>query len=252
MPKYQRLANTLVEAIRRGLWRPGDRLPAEDELAGMTPFSLGTVQRALRDLADQGLVVRQHGLGSYVAQRPRELENPWHCRFLDDDGESILPIYSRALQRRAVGEPGPWTACLGAGADVMRLDRLIDVNHEFGIFSRFYADRALLRRLWDMPMERLHGANFKHVIARHCHLPITDITHMVRQAVFDAEACAAIGSPQGTRGLFMQAVARAGRDLGVYYQEFFIAPNDRALQFPEHTAAPFHRNAADAQEAMAQ
>ena len=50
-PKYQRLADTLVDAIRQGLWRPGDRLPPEEELTQLTPFSLGTVQRALRDPA---------------------------------------------------------------------------------------------------------------------------------------------------------------------------------------------------------
>ena len=46
-PKYQRLAQTLIEGIKRGVWGPGDRLPAEETLTTMTPFSLGTVQRAL-------------------------------------------------------------------------------------------------------------------------------------------------------------------------------------------------------------
>jgi GntR family transcriptional regulator len=216
------------------VWRPGDRLPAEEELTELTPFSLGTVQRALRDLADQGLVVRQHGLGSFVAEKPRELENPWHCRFLGDNGE-VLPIYSQALQRIAVNDTGPWTHCLGTDADVMRLDRVIIVNDEFRVFSRFYADRQVLRRLWDMPMDKLHGANFKQVIARQCQLPITDITHMVKIARSDAEASERISLEPGSTGLFMQAVARAGRDLCVYYQEFFIPPNARALAFPEHT-----------------
>src|SRR5438874_848951 len=79
VPKYQRLANALLDGISRGVWRPGDRLPAEEELTELTPYSLGTVQRALRDLADQGLVVRQHGLGSFVAEKPRQLQDPWHC-----------------------------------------------------------------------------------------------------------------------------------------------------------------------------
>lgn len=236
LPKYQRLVNALLEAIKRGLWRPGDRLPAEEELTEMTPFSLGTVQRALRDLAEQGLVVRQHGLGSFVAERPRELQDPWHCRFLADDGVSVLPIYTKAIQRVAVKEKGPWTRYLGnESREVMRLDRVISVNNEFKIFSRFYADRLLLKRLWEMPMDRLHGANFKQMITKQCQLPITEITHLVSIARFDAEACEHIEMPPETSGLFMQAVARAGRDVCVYYQEFYIAPNSRALQIPEQT-----------------
>lgn len=234
-PKYQRLADVLVEAIRQGVWRPGDQLPPEEELTSLTPYSLGTVQRALRDLSQQGLVVRQHGLGSFVADPPRELQDPWHCRFVDDDGQTLLPVYSQVVARATVSELGPWTAHLGPQADVIRLDRVIIVNDEFRIFSRFYGDRRTLRRLWEMPMEELHGANFKKVIVRQCQLPITQITHFVRTQMFDDEACTRMGIPAGTSGLFVHAVARAGRERCVYYQQFSIAPNRRDMQFPENT-----------------
>ena len=234
MPKYQRLAHAMVEAIKRGHWRPGDRLPAEEQLTEMTPFSLGTVQRALRDLADQGLVVRQHGLGSFVADRPRELQDPWHCRFLDDDGETVLPIYSKATARVEVDGEGPWLRHLGPRARVMRLDRVITVNDEFRIFSRFYADRGLLERLWNTPLQKLHGANFRQVIVGECQLPITDILREVSIQPFDEETCGQIGLPVGASGLRLQAVAKAGRDFGVYFQEFFIPPTRRPLQVPEY------------------
>lgn len=238
-PKYQRLVDALVEAIRRGLWRPGDRLPPEEELTQLTPYSLGTVQRALRELAEQGLVVRQHGLGSFVADRPRELENPWHCRFLDDDQQTVLPIYSQAIRRMAVVWQGPWNQWLGMDASVMQLDRIIDVNNEFKIFTRFYADRHLLRKLWDMPLEKLHGANFKQLIVRQCQLPITEITHHVRLATFDDEACERVGLPPQSEGLHLQAIARAGRDRTVYYQEFFLGRTRRGMRFPESTLSSF-------------
>lgn len=232
-PKYQRLADALVDAIRRGVWRPGDRLPAEEDLAGLTPFSLGTVQRALRDLTEQGLVVRMHGLGSFIAEAPRELQDPWHCRFLDDDGTTVLPIFSQAILRTPVKGEGPWNRYLGESANVMRLDRIITINDEFKIFSRFYADRLLLKRLWEMPMEKLNGANFKNVIIQQFKLPITDITHLVQLADFDAESCERVDVAHPHHGVYMQAIARAGRERCVYYQEFFLGPTTRALQFPE-------------------
>lgn len=233
-PKYQRLAQALVEGIRRGVWSPGDQLPPEEALAELTPFSLGTVQRALRDLADQGLVIRQHGLGSFVADSPRQLQDPWHCRFLAEDGETVLPIFSQALARVADASDGPWRRALGADADVMRLDRVIVVNDEFRIFSRFYADRRLLSQMWEMPMQQLHGANFRQLIVSECRLPITEITRLVTVMPFDDETCEQIGVPTGSSGLRLQAIGRAGRNLGVYYQEFFIPPTRHPLQVPEH------------------
>lgn len=236
-PKYQRLADALIEAIRQGIWRPGDRLPPEEELTSLTPFSLGTVQRALRDLSEQGLVVRQHGLGSFVADPPRELQDPWHCRFVGDDGQTLLPIYSQVVGRAKVTQPGPWTDYIGTDADVIRLDRVIIVNDEFRIFSRFYGDRRTLRRLWETPVEELNGANFKKFILRQCLLPVTQITHYVQTRAFDDESCTRMGIAAGTVGLFMHAVAHAGRERCIYYQEFSVAPNRRALKFPETTDA---------------
>lgn len=238
-PKYQRLVAALIDAIQHGAWRPGDRLPAEEELTQLTPFSLGTVQRAMRDLSEQGLVVRQHGLGSFVADRPRQLQDPWHCRFVGDDAETVLPIFTQAVARVPVTQQGAWSRYLGADAQIMRLDRVIDVNKEFRIFSRFYGERGVLQRLWDLPLDELHGANLKQVIVRQCLLPITEITHFVRTAVFDNEACEQVGLPAGSSGMFVSAIARAGRDRCVYYQEFSIAPNERAMKFPETTVSSF-------------
>lgn len=231
LPKYQRLAQALVEGMRLGHWGPGDRLPTEENLVEMTSYSLGTVQRALRELADQRLVVRQHGLGSFVAEPARELHDPWHCRFVDDDGHTILPIFSQALSRSRVHGGGEWSRHLGSSAQVMQLDRVITVNDEFRIFSRFYGDRELLRHLWEMSMAQLHGANFRQLIIGQCHLPITDITRLVTVTAFDDEVAEHTGVPAGTEGLRLQAIARAGRDTGVYYQEFFIPPTRRPLQF---------------------
>lgn len=61
VPKYVMLRNALAEEIACGRWGPGDKLPAEDVLATMTSLSLGTVQRSLRMLVEEGRLVRRHG-----------------------------------------------------------------------------------------------------------------------------------------------------------------------------------------------
>src|SRR5512133_1373723 len=91
--KYAQLRETLSAAIRGGQWKPGSQLPAERELARLTRFSLGTVQRALRELADEGLLVRSQGSGTYVAEGRGGIDEPLHLRFLGRDGEpAFLPL----------------------------------------------------------------------------------------------------------------------------------------------------------------
>lgn len=242
LPKYQRLVNALIEAIRRGLWQPGDRLPAEDELTVMTSYSLGTVQRALRDLASQGLIIRQHGLGSFVADHAHELEDPWHCRFVADNLVDIVPIFSNAIRCGEQKEHGPWNTYLGLEqGEVMEIDRVININEEFNVYSRFYASKTRLRTLWDTPLSKLHGTNFKKKIAHECKLPITDIIHDVRLQVFDPEINQIISVEEGTVCMFMRAIAKAGVNLNVYYQEFFIPPTARMLRLFENTSGAIFR-----------
>ena len=60
-PLYHQIYEDLVLRIRLGHWLPGDEIPSEVELCRHYGVSRGTIQRALRDLADQGLLRRERG-----------------------------------------------------------------------------------------------------------------------------------------------------------------------------------------------
>jgi GntR family transcriptional regulator len=58
----------IVDRIETGEWRPGDRVPSEVELVKQYGVSRTTVRLALADLANQGLLTRLQGRGTFVAQ----------------------------------------------------------------------------------------------------------------------------------------------------------------------------------------
>ncbi len=64
------LVDGAERAVRRwltpGRFRPGDRLPPEQELAGMLGVSRGTLRTALRRLEEAGEIVRRQGSGTFV------------------------------------------------------------------------------------------------------------------------------------------------------------------------------------------
>jgi GntR family transcriptional regulator, arabinose operon transcriptional repressor len=64
--------DTLLEEIREGRWKEGDRLPSEAMLTERFGHSRITVGRALRDLQSAGLIRRRAGSGSYVASTRTE------------------------------------------------------------------------------------------------------------------------------------------------------------------------------------
>src|SRR5215208_6569649 len=60
----------LRQAILGGTFRPGSQLPTEAELCEMLGVSRTVVREALRVLEDDGLVVRRHGVGTFVRNQP--------------------------------------------------------------------------------------------------------------------------------------------------------------------------------------
>lgn len=58
----------LRDWLAPGRYRPGDRLPPEQEVAAMLGVSRGTLRSALRRLEEGGEIVRRQGSGTYVGR----------------------------------------------------------------------------------------------------------------------------------------------------------------------------------------
>jgi GntR family transcriptional regulator len=69
IPLYYQLENVLREKISSGAVAPGERLPTESELIKQYGVSRITVRQALGTLAEEGLIERQQGRGTFVSQR---------------------------------------------------------------------------------------------------------------------------------------------------------------------------------------
>src|SRR3990170_1253410 len=69
VPLYHQLAEQLSRSITEGSLQPGDAFENELSLAERLHISRPTVRRAIQELVDQGLLIRQRGLGTSVANR---------------------------------------------------------------------------------------------------------------------------------------------------------------------------------------
>jgi len=70
-PAYEQVKGWIRQHIASGEWRPGDSVPSEAALAEQFGVSRMTANRALRELASEGLVTRVQGSGTRVAQLHR-------------------------------------------------------------------------------------------------------------------------------------------------------------------------------------
>jgi DNA-binding GntR family transcriptional regulator len=234
VPKYLHLRNSLAAAINHGRWKPGVQIPTEDRLTEASGLSLGTVQKALRALADDGMVVRRQGMGTFVADSERPMNAPfYHCRFLDDDGE-LLPIFSKFVRRGAASPRGaapskaPWSEYL-PGDSVLCVERIFSINHEFSIYTHLYFDATRLPALANASPARLSSANLKDLIAHEQHVPLARFSETLSVRVFTKEVCAAIGAKPRASGAVLEIVAYDRQGQAVYFQDLMIPPTERRL-----------------------
>lgn len=74
LPLYRQVYLALKEDIAHGRLVPGNRIPSEGQLCERFKVSRITTRKALADLAEEGLVVKRRGKGTYVsAQVLREV-----------------------------------------------------------------------------------------------------------------------------------------------------------------------------------
>ena len=71
LPAYEQVKAFVKGQINRGTWRPGDAVPSESALQQQFGVSRMTVNRAVKELAVEGLVTRVRGSGTVVAQLHR-------------------------------------------------------------------------------------------------------------------------------------------------------------------------------------
>ena len=68
-PLYAGVKQMILDRIHSGEWPPNHRVPSENELVAELGVSKMTANRALRELASEGELVRIQGVGSFVAER---------------------------------------------------------------------------------------------------------------------------------------------------------------------------------------
>ena len=232
-PKYVQLADHISHMIEAGEWKPGDRIPSEAEMARTVPASLGTIQKVLGRLVEQGAIVREHCRGTFV-NGPRSLLGPWHLRFIGSDGRTLLPIHQKVLDiGKVAGEP-PWGTFLGDASFYLCIKRMIDVGGEFNALSRFYVSGDLFGSLLDMPVTALEGKYIRETLRSRFGTPTLRLVEEVSCDALPDDACRSLGLPPDSVGMIFHIMSHGYRDEPISYHLVHVPSSNRRLLLSEN------------------
>jgi GntR family transcriptional regulator len=120
VPLYYQLAQSLETAIRSGRLSSGSHLDNEMDLAHQLGVSRPTVRRAIGVLANRGLVIRRHGIGTLVV--PVRVRRPVRLSSLFDD---LVEAGQTPTTRLLAYEIAPAPAEVAEGLQLSRGTRVL-------------------------------------------------------------------------------------------------------------------------------
>lgn len=218
--KYLQLRNAVLSGIREGFWLLGDRLPAEKDLARATGLSLGTVQKAYRELVQDGAVDRRQGrAGSFVNREPRQVDTVWHFLFADERRERFFAVFPHVDRVHRHANRGSWSLHLQwVEEEVVQIDRIVDIGHEFQVYSQFIVDARVFDQARKGKNSPIEGINLR----RELNLNVQRMTYDLRIEQLPREICSKIGAPAKTIGIVVEVCSSASPVQQGSFQRIFV------------------------------
>lgn len=116
IPLYQQVKQAVLGALSHGEWKQGEAIPPERALAERFGVSIGTLRKAIDELAGENILVRHQGRGTFVAIHDRNPHFFRYFRIVRQDGAKAYPdtrllrfqsgTASKTAAKRLAVEPG--------------------------------------------------------------------------------------------------------------------------------------------------
>lgn len=170
-PIYFQISEQIKEDIRCGKLKQQDMLPPDRVFCEELNVSRMTVKKAIDLLANEGLVVRKKGIGTFVAS-PKIVQSLYNVTgFTGDNARRGAKVYSRVIAHEVIPVP-PEVAeklKLKKNQKVIRLKRLRFVNDEPVALETSYLNYAKCRKVMDYSFEE---ESLYRVLSQECHITL--------------------------------------------------------------------------------
>lgn len=217
-PLYYQLKQIVRAEIERGVYRPGDRLPSETEMIQQYGVSRITVRQALSELESEGVIVRKHGKGTFVAEHDIEHELVHLTDFVEDMELAGLAPSSqiRGIKREAANSIIAKALNVPVGEEVICIDRLrLADNRPIACDTTWLPLRFGLL----LPDTELTDKTIYHILETRYGIPIETGVFHISASNATLEQSHLLNVPTGTGLLLIQRISYTTGNIPVYIQD---------------------------------
>ena len=128
-PLYKEVKLRITKSLMDGQWKSGEALPSEAQLARGFNVSIGTLRKAVDELVQEKVLVRQQGRGTFVATHNESRTLYYFFHIVGEDGVRRFPTsellaFSRGKLADIPGDRQPFAPSQPVPAGAAAIDRL--------------------------------------------------------------------------------------------------------------------------------
>lgn len=206
-PLYRQIKLLITEGLRSGLWKPGESIPSETDLAKRFNVSQGTVRKAVAELAQENVLVRRQGRGTFVASHAHERAQLAFLRITPDSGP-MADLRADLVDCRRVKADAATARQLGlaAGAGVIRVRRVLFIDGRRAIYEEARVPASLFLNL-DASVLEANACMLYSMYETEFHVRIVGAEERLKAVAASAEAAAMLDIPVCAPVLMTERVA---------------------------------------------
>jgi GntR family transcriptional regulator len=200
-PLYLQARQYLLSLIENGTFQPGEQLPSEADLAAQLGISRPTLREALHNLEQEGLIVRKHGVGTFVSRRTLVLESGLEVLESLESQAHRLGLNTEVVQLTISERPateeeqGMLQLSDDEPVDVLDVDRVIAIEGEPVAYLKDVVPLTYLRR--EDLGDQFSGSVLDVFLQQDVVLPVASHTQISAEGA-DKQLAKRLDVPKGT------------------------------------------------------
>ncbi len=218
-PLYQQIKILITQSLISGEWGPGEAIPSEIELASRYHVSQGTVRKAISELADENLLIRHQGKGTFVASHTEERRQFHFVRITSDKGGVIYPEGELLECRRGKADSSIAKLLeINSGASLVVIKRLLNVSAKPVMLEEIRLPAAMFKRL-NAEVINQHECKMYSMFESEFGIRITQVAEQIKAVAANSEAAKLLKLNQGAPLLCIERVAYTYGDKPVEWRK---------------------------------
>ncbi len=221
----------LVNCINKSVLKPGEYLPSEILMGQLLNVSLGTVQVALGQLQDIGLIERRRGDGSRVSKSESFEDSIWHFRFSSVKTGSPIRMINSELDITKTSDSGYWSRFLGKHKEYFCVSRKILMFNKIHAGAKMFIPIAIAPDFNEININELNMLNIRSFLEDKLKLKIIECKSKVSVCIPDKPEDNEFNLVDLTPHFKIDATAFSVENNPIYHQRVLVPVSDVNLEF---------------------